>query len=129
MSAWKLNFWTERSLCYLCRDFGNLNAGDTYDKIQPLTQIDLLDFDLYEGTMEFFSTYHLANDKTGRIYSGKLTLHVLQLGKEVYATEEDKAYHIDHWAKLFKATTWVGTKPLLARLAFSLHENKEAYLC
>ena len=24
----------------------------------------------------------------------------------VYATEEDKAYHIDYWAKLFKATTW-----------------------
>lgn len=100
------DFWTERSLCYLCRDFGNLNAGDSYDQVQPLTQIDILDFDLYKNTKEFFSTYHFANDKTGRIFSSKLTLHVLQLGKEEYATEEDKAYHIDYWSKLFKATTW-----------------------
>jgi len=99
-------FWTNRSLCYLCRNFGKINAGDDYNKIKQLIQIDILDFDLYENSKEFYSIYHLANDKSGRIYSDKIALHVLELNKEEYATEEDKAYHIDYWAKLFKATTW-----------------------
>jgi predicted transposase/invertase (TIGR01784 family) len=99
-------FWTDRSLCYLCRNFGKINAGDDYQQIKHLIQIDILDFDLYENSKEFYSIYHLANDKSGRIYSDKIALHVLELNKEEYATEEDKAYHIDYWAKLFKATTW-----------------------
>lgn len=102
----KQTYWTNRSLCYLCRGFGKLNAGETYNKVKPFIQIDILDFDLYDGTEEFFSTYHLKNDKTGRIYSDKITLHVLQLNKEEYATEEDKSNHIDYWARLFKSTTW-----------------------
>lgn len=106
------DYWTERSLCYLCREFGTINAGDTYDQVKHLIQIDILDFDLYEGTQEFYSTYHLANDKTGRIFSDKLCLHVLELNKDEYATEEDKAYNIDYWARLFKATTWEELKML-----------------
>ena len=106
------NFWTDRSLCYLCRDFGDLNAGENYDKVQPHIQIDILDFSLFKDSNEFFSTYHFSNDKTGRIYNDKLALHVLELNKEEYATEEDKAYGIDYWARLFKATTWEELKML-----------------
>lgn len=106
------NFWTDRSLCYLCRSFGKLNSGEDYSTIKPLIQIDILDFDLYKNSQEFYSVYHLANDKTGRIYSSKIALHVLQLNKEEYATTEDKAYRIDYWARLFKATTWEELKML-----------------
>lgn len=77
-----------------------------------MIQVDILDFDLYKNSYEFYSTYHLANDKTHRIYSDKLTLHVLQLNKEEHATEEDKAYGIDYWARLFKSTTWEELKAL-----------------
>ena len=87
-------------------------------------QIDILDFSLFEDSNEFFSTYHLANDKTGRIYSDKLTLHVLQLNKIKYATEEDKTYGIDYWAKLFKATTWEELK-FLAEKQASLQSTVE----
>ena len=113
----KQNFWTDRSLCYLCRDFGDLNAGENYKDVKPHVQIDILDFSLFDDCNEFFSTYHLANDKTGRIYSDKLTLHVLQLNKEKYATEEDKACGIYYWAKLFKATTWEELKTLAQKQA------------
>ena len=106
------DFWVERSLCYLCRDFGDLNAGETYAMVKPHVQIDIIDFDLYENSQEFYATYHLANDKTGRIYSDKLALHVLELNKEEYATEEDKVHRIDYWARLFKATTWEELKML-----------------
>lgn len=118
------SFWTNRSLYYLCKGFNNLNSGENYNKIQPLIQIDILDFDLFEGCEEFFSTYHLANDKTGHIFSDNLTLHVLQLNKEEYATEEDKSYGIDYWAKLFKATTWEELKAL-AMEHNSLHSTVE----
>ena len=111
------SFWTDRSLCYLCRDFGDLNSGQNYENVKPHIQIDILDFSLFKDSNEFFSTYHLANDKTGRIYSDKLTLHVLQLNKTKYATEEDKTYGIDYWAKLFKATTWEELKQLAEKQA------------
>ena len=118
------NYWAERSLCYLCRDFGNLNAGDTYDRVKHLIQIDILDFELYDGSQEFYSTYHLANDKTGRIYSDKLSLHVLELNNGKYATDEDKAYSIDYWAKLFKATTWEELKMLAKKQEIPVPEIK-----
>lgn len=118
------DYWTDRSLCYLCRDFGNLNAGDSYAQVKPLIQIDILDFELYENSQEFYSTYHLANDKTGRIYSDKISLHVLELTKEEYATAEDKEYRIDYWAKLFKATTWEDLK-MLAKEQESLQSTVE----
>ena len=118
------SFWTDRSLCYLCRDFGDLNTGENYENVKPHIQIDILDFSLFEDSNEFFSTYHLTNDKTGRIYSDKLSLHVLQLNKIKYATEEDKTYGIDYWAKLFKATTWEELK-LLAEKQASLQSTVE----
>ena len=31
---------------------------------------------------------------------------MVELNRTELATEEDKAYQIDYWAKLFKATTW-----------------------
>ena len=37
---------------------------------------------------------------------------MVQLNKTEYATEEDKAYGIDYWAKIFKATTWEELKML-----------------
>ena len=106
-----------RSLCYLCRDFGDLNSSENYKEVTPHIQIDILDFSPFEDSNEFFATYHLANDKTGRIYSDKLTLHVLQLNKTKYATEEDKACGIYYWAKLFKATTWEELKILTEKQA------------
>ena len=106
------DYWSSRSLCYLCRNFVKLNSGEDYEQLKPLVQIDILDFELYENSREFYATYHLANDKNHRIYSDKLTLHVLELNKEEYVTAEDKSYGIDYWAKLFKSTTWEELKTL-----------------
>ena len=107
------NFWPERSLCYLCRSFDSLNPGENYDQVKPAIQIDILDFDLYPGCEEFYACYHLANDKNHRIYSSKIALYVLDLNKGEFATEEDKAYHIDYWAQLFHARTWEEVRNLI----------------
>jgi hypothetical protein len=53
--------------------------------------------------------------KISNIYSDKFTLSVIDLSKIELATEEDKAYGIDEWAKLFKATTWEELKTMASQ--------------
>ncbi len=98
--------WPERSLIYLCRAFDNLNVGESYENVKPALQVGLLDFTLFPDEPVFFSTYHLRNDKTHKLYSDKFAISVLDLSRIDLATDEDKHYRIDDWAKLFKATTW-----------------------
>jgi septal ring factor EnvC (AmiA/AmiB activator) len=52
------------------------------------------------------------NTQNSNIYSDKFALSVVDLSKIELATEEDKAYGIDQWAKLFKATTWEELKTM-----------------
>lgn len=98
--------WPERSLSYLCRAYDNLYSGEDYKKVRPVIHIGFLDFDLPLGEPEFYATYKLLNVKNHGVYSDKFILSVLHLNQIELATEEDKAYRIDHWAKLFKAKTW-----------------------
>lgn len=102
--------WPERSLVYLCRAFDNLNRGEEYEMVKTAIQIGILDFTLFKDDPSFYATYHLMNDRTYRIYSSKFGISVLNLSRIDLATDEDKNYKIDHWAKLFKATTWEDLK-------------------
>lgn len=54
------------------------------------------------------------NLKNHEIYSDKFCLSMLDLTQIQLATEEDKAYGLDKWAALFKATTWEEIKMLAA---------------
>jgi cell division protein FtsB len=57
----------------------------------------------------------MISTKNSNIYSDKFVLSVVDLSKINLATEEDKAYGIDKWAKLFKATTWEELKTMAAQ--------------
>ena len=48
----------------------------------------------------------MVNERNYSRYSDKLRLSVLDLNCINLATEEDKRYKIDYWAKLFNSTTW-----------------------
>lgn len=98
--------WPERSISYAARSFDNLNKGDDYIDVMPVHSIGFLDFTLFQDAPEFYATYQLKNVKTGYLYSGKFSIHVVDLSRIELATEEDKTYGIDSWARLFKATTW-----------------------
>ncbi|MGN0132716.1 MAG: Rpn family recombination-promoting nuclease/putative transposase [Lachnospiraceae bacterium] len=104
--------WPERSLSYLSRSFDNLNRGDEYLHVKTAIQISILDFTLFPDAPEFFATYMMSNIKNHKIYSGKFRLSVLDLTHINLATEEDKHFHIDYWASLFKAITWEEIKML-----------------
>ena len=98
--------WPERSLIYLCRSFDQLQRGENYLDAKPAIHIGFLNFSLFKDHPEFYAKYQMLNVKNHRVYSDKLTLYVLELNQIKLATEEDKQYRIDHWASLFKATTW-----------------------
>ena len=48
----------------------------------------------------------MRNDYDGYLYTNKFHLYVIELNNTELASEEDKKYNIDVWARLFKATTW-----------------------
>ena len=104
--------WIERSMSYLCRCFDNIPKGDDYIDVKPVVQIGLLDYTLFPESPEFYASYYLMNEKSHQIYSDKLHLCVLDLTHIELATEEDKRYGIDHWARLFKSHTWEELKML-----------------
>ena len=113
--------WIERSSYYLCRNFSNLARGDDYDQVKTVYQIGFLDFTLFPDAPEFFAKYLLMNRETHKIYTDKLCLHVIDLSRRDLATEEDRLYAIDEWAKLFKATSWEDLK-MLAKTNAALAE-------
>ena len=104
--------WVERSMSYLCRCFDNIPKGEDYIDVKPVVQIGLLDYTLFPESPEFYASYYLMNEKSHQIYSDKLHLCVLDLTHIELATEEDKRYGIDHWARLFKSHTWEELKML-----------------
>ncbi len=116
--------WTDRSLIYTCRTFSSLNKGESYADVKPVIHIGFLDFELFPDHPEFYSTYQLLNVKNFKKYSDKLTLSVVNLNRTDLATEEDKVYNIDYWARLFKSTTWEEIR-MLAEKNSSIHEAAE----
>ncbi len=104
--------WPNRSVSYLCRSFDILNHGQDYTEVKPVIHIGFLDYTLFNDFPEFYATYKLLNVKNHHLYSDNLTLSVVDLSHIDLATEEDKKYHIDYWAKLIKATTWEEIKML-----------------
>ena len=102
--------WQDRSLSYLCRSFDQLYKGEDYSEAKPATHIGFLNFAPFPERLEFNGCYKFLNVKNHGLYSDKLTLYVVDLTHIELATEEDKAWGIDHWARLFTANTWEEVK-------------------
>ena len=113
--------WKERSLCYLCRSFDNLNRGMDYSQIKPAVQIGILNFSLFQEFPEFYANYYMINEKTYHKYSDKFRLAVVDLTQIERATEEDREYKIDQWAKFFKCRDW-SEVTMLARRNVDIQE-------
>lgn len=97
---------------HFCRSFDNPKRGQDYGETVPAIHIGFLDYTLFEECPEFYATHKLINVKNHHIYSDNFILSVVDLSRIDLATEEDKAYHIDYWASLSKATTWEEIKML-----------------
>lgn len=97
--------WTDRSLLYLCRCFDRLQKGQPYEAVLPAIHIGILDFTLFKDDPEFYATNKIMNVKSHKIFNDKFTLNVLSLEQIERATDEDKTWQLDIWAKLFAAKT------------------------
>ena len=109
MQVYPDQFWKERSLSYTCRSFDQLNHGSKYGQVLPIVHVGFLNFSLFPDYPEFFASYQLtniSNSKYSYSYSDKLRISVVDLTQIELATEEDKQYDIDLWARVFTATTW-----------------------
>ena len=102
----KQNFWDDRSVVYLARIFNNIDKGDPYYSVKPSYHVGILNFTLFPDYPEFYATNKLLNVKKHYIYNDKFTMNVLDLTQIALATDEDKQWQIDDWARLFKAGTW-----------------------
>ena len=69
----------------------------------------------------FFAIYQLSNNKSKRLYTGKFSIRI------DLATEEDKYYEIDRWAKLFKAATWEELKMIAKNDPDLMQASDELY--
>ena len=98
--------WTERSLAYLGREFSKILKGANYADAVPAHQIGILNFTLFKDYPKFYSTYMMQELENHNIYSSKFALSVLDLTQIDNATDVDKSYRLDHWARLFSAKTW-----------------------
>ena len=121
--------WTDRSLSYLCRTFDQLYSGQSYIMALPVIHIGFLDFRLFPDDAEFYATYKLLNVKNHKVFSDKLCLGVVNLTQIDLATEEDKHFQIDRWARLFKATTWEEIKMIAEGNEYLMQATQELYEC
>ncbi len=82
--------------------------GEAIDDKEFRLDINVLlnDYTLFEDSPEFYATYKLINVKNHKVYNDNFVLSVVNLSHIDLATDEDKRYQIDYWAKLFKAATW-----------------------
>lgn len=120
--------WPDRSLSYLCRSFDQLYQGQKYPEALPVIHIGFLNYSLFPNNHEFYSTNMLMNVKTHRIFNDKFKLSVVDLTQIERATEEDKAYHIDYWARLFKAKTWEDIKMLAEKNEYLKEAAQSVYV-
>ena len=113
MQVIKETWWSDRSLSYICRSFDNLNKGAPYDMAKPVRQVAFCDFTLFNEAPEFYAVYKVLNEKHPEVvYSDKLIITNIDLNRIDLATDEDRFYKTDEWARFFKAETWEDMKML-----------------
>ena len=98
--------WPERSLQYLCRLFDDLNRGAGYKETKSAIHIGILDYEVFPGKCTLRDAYCLMNEKTYAPYTDKFWIYQICLKKAEEATEEDRLFKTDLWARFFKTTSW-----------------------
>ena len=98
-------FWIERSLLYWSRTYDRLHVKEEYNKLIPTVHIGILNFTLFKDAPEFFSEYSILNNKTGKPYSDKLRIKVLDLSRPDLAGDSPKEQKLLKWVRIFKAKT------------------------
>ncbi|WP_418541240.1 Rpn family recombination-promoting nuclease/putative transposase [Massilistercora timonensis] len=90
--------WPERSVFYLGRMFTeNLREGEDYGKLRKCIHVGILDFILFPEDKEYYSRFHIWEDRRRRKYTDKLEVHIIELPKLVRRNYPDS--ELLNWAR------------------------------
>lgn len=99
----ELNVWAERSLFYLSKMYTDqISSGQDYGVFKKCVSISVLDFDLFSGETEFYSRFHIREDKRGFVYTDRMVFHVIELPKLPKELKEDCG-SLELWARFINA--------------------------
>lgn len=74
--------WDERVLFYTSKMFsGQMKRGESYDKLKKCIHVSILDFIHFTEDKECYRKIHFRDDKTGKIYTDKMEIQILELKK------------------------------------------------
>ncbi|SDD98008.1 Rpn family recombination-promoting nuclease/putative transposase [Peptococcus niger] len=129
--------WHLRSLYYAARMAAQSNPGKTYSELPFIRQFSILDYPFDKEEPEFFSEYELRNKKTGKSYTDRFRISIMDLTKINLSTEEDNLSGRRIWAELFRAKSWEEldklaqenelAKEVVKIMSMSVKEAKLAY--
>ena len=95
--------WEDRTLFYVSKMITEqIKEGEDYSKIKKCIHIGVLDFELFKDTREFYSSFHLMEDKRHTVYSDKIEFHVIELPKLPKELKENSS-DLLLWAKFLNA--------------------------
>ena len=66
-------------MLYWSRAYGHLEVGHDYDELKETIHIGILDFTLFPEEPEFYAEYRIRNVRSGRDYTDKFCIRVLDL--------------------------------------------------
>lgn len=93
-------YWDRRILYYLGRMYtGQLQKGDSYDKLGKCIHVSILDFVYFPDDDECYRTVHFRDDKTGEVYTDLIEIQILEIKK--LPTELTDGKDILSWMRFF----------------------------
>lgn len=93
-------YWDRRILYYLGRMYtGQLQKGDSYDKLGKCIHVSILDFVYFPDDDECYRTVHFRDDKTGEVYTDLIEIQILEIKK--LPTELTDGEDILSWMRFF----------------------------
>ncbi len=99
----ELMVWADRSLFYVAKMYTDqIKPGQKYNVFKKCVSISILDFILFEEEKEFYSCFHIIEDKRHFKYTDKMEFHVIELPKLPPKLKEDSS-RVELWAKFINA--------------------------
>lgn len=99
----EMRIWANRSLFYASKMYTDqIEQGQKYDVLKKCVSISILDFELFKDQEEFYSSFHIREDKKNFLYTDKMEFHVIELPKLPKERKEESS-DVELWAKFINS--------------------------
>lgn len=116
------DYWANRTIYYLSKMYSSqIKEGDNYDKLQKCIQVSILDHVLIPDDTECYRRICFCDTKTGKEYSDKMEIHILELPK--LPPEQQNESDLIQWMRFLGGKT----RKDLKHMAEKNSNLKEAY--